>query len=276
MAITAALDVILRMNSVSGKCNASHPSAPSHQRVRSTCPAAVRDTATPTELIRFQHVRYTPPGSQSPILRDVSFTLPHIGLALLVGRSGCGKTTLLSLLAGLSEPTHGCLSLDASPEQRSSGEQHTPAHERLRRVGCVFQFPERHFLGATLAQELTFGWPPDEAPPRRATRVAAARTVLAACGLDDLPFGSRLTALSGGLQRRVALAVQLCRAPDVLLLDEPLAGLDWRARSALVPLIARVSRRTCVLASTHDTQLLAPLASAGVWRVEDGRVIRQS
>ena len=99
-----------------------------------------------------------------------------------------------------------------------------------------------------------------------------ARRVLAACGLDAVPHSAPLRSLSGGVQRRVALAVQLCRSPEVLVLDEPLAGLDWRARATLVPLIAALARHRCVLAATHDTQLLSPHASAGVWRMEGGAV----
>ena len=73
-------------------------------------------------------------------------------------------------------------------------------------VGLVFQFPERHFLGETLVEELTFGWPAN--PGVRAARGVAAQAALARLGLAGLPLDCRLRGLSGGFQRRVALAVQ--------------------------------------------------------------------
>jgi len=205
------------------------------------------------------------------------------------GRSGSGKTTLLSLLAGLCEPSKGSVCVGDAAE-------HTPAPLRAQRVGCVFQFPERHFLGETLAQELTFGWPRAEtagarcatlspsrvfhashapAPSLSATRAADAQRVLRACGLAQLALDAPLRSLSGGQQRRLALAVQLLRRPPLLLLDEPLAGLDWRARVALLPLLCAVARSCCVLAVTHDTQLLKPRATAGRWRMHAGGLQRE-
>jgi ABC-type Mn2+/Zn2+ transport system ATPase subunit len=68
--------------------------------------------------------------------------------------------------------------------------------------------------------------------------------------------------------------VQLARRPDLLVLDEPLAGLDWRSRAGLVPLIVGLATRTCVLASTHDTAMLERHVTAGTWRMTDGVLAR--
>jgi len=113
------------------------------------------------------------------------------------------------------------------------------------------------------------------APPLSATRAADAQRVLRACGLAQLALDAPLRSLSGGQQRRLALAVQLLRRPPLLLLDEPLAGLDWRARVALLPLLCAVARSCCVLAVTHDTQLLKPRATAGRWRMHAGGLQRE-
>jgi energy-coupling factor transporter ATP-binding protein EcfA2 len=290
-------------------------------------------------FVRLRDVCYAPAGAGVPLLRHVSLALPSTGLALLVGRSGSGKTTLLTLLAGLSEPTAGAACVGA---QDAAAGAHTPAAKRLQRVrfahhegfrcthafltrraafliflgaslplqvGLVFQFPERHFLAATVMEELTFEWPrsPAAAPqrcvnecvnaccarldasllPRSRTHASSPRTrsaklaaglqaALAAAGLSALPLRAPLRSLSGGTQRRLALALQLARAPPLLLLDEPLAGLDAGARAQLLPLLAAASKQALVLIVTHDTAELARCADAGAWRMGAGGVLEEA
>ena len=247
------------------------PAAPprSHRaRVACLASSSASPASPPASFVRLQNVSYAPAGAGSPLLRGVDLALPPRGLALLVGRSGCGKTTLLTLLAGLAEPTGGTASVGG--DDAAAG-RHTPAAARLQRAGLVFQFPERHFLASTEADELTFGWPRGPtAAPLRAQLAARAQAALAAAGLGGLPLRSQLRALSGGTQRRLALALQLARAPPLLLLDEPLAGLDPGARRALLPLLRAAAANGLVLAVTHDTAELAPLATAGAFRMLPG------
>ena len=102
-------------------------------------------------------VEYTPVGAGVTVLERVNLRLPPTGLNLIVGRSGNGKSTLLSLVAGLAEPTGGVITFsDLDPGV------HLSAARRLDRVGLVFQFPERHFLGKNMLQELTFELAADE------------------------------------------------------------------------------------------------------------------
>ena len=98
--------------------------------------------------------------------------------------------------------------------------------------GLVFQFPERHFCGGTILEELRLGH-----PEIKSERIHEA---LAEVGLDRLSLQTSPHSLSGGQQRRLALAVQLIRQPSILLLDEPTAGLDWSMRQQLVSLLARL------------------------------------
>ncbi|GFR52485.1 hypothetical protein Agub_g15055, partial [Astrephomene gubernaculifera] len=113
--------------------------------------------------------------------------------------------------------------------------------ERMQQVGLVFQFPERHFLGADIMQELSFTWPrlPQYWGERQAL-AARMQQVLEAVGLEGVPLDVPPWALSGGQQRRLALAIQLVRRPAALLLDEPLAGLDWQARREVVGLLGKI------------------------------------
>jgi energy-coupling factor transporter ATP-binding protein EcfA2 len=98
-----------------------------------------------------------------------------------------------------------------------------------RQAGCglVFQFPERHFLGSSLVTELFIGAPPGATPVAAAARsqfTARLPMVLHAVGMTDMRLDRDPSTLSDGYKRRLALAVQLLRKPDLLLLDEPLAG----------------------------------------------------
>lgn len=211
---------------------------------------------------------YHPAGSPGPLLTGLSLELPANKLGLIYGRSGAGKTTLLQLLAGLTEPTSGKISLRSVEAAASSVEAAAMTPQELaKRCGLVFQFPERYFLGGTLQEEITFGWPFNEYE-RQAYSVQAHR-VLEAVGLKHIPVTTPLQQLSGGYKRRVALAVQLVRRPAVLLLDEPLAGLDWRARIEIADTLKELNKECTILVVSHDLRELSPLVDKA-WQMRPG------
>ena len=113
--------------------------------------------------------------------------------------------------------------------------------------GLVFQFPERHFLGLTVGQELRLG--------HRRLGTEQQQSVLTQVGLRGISLQLPPERLSGGQQRRLALAVQLLRGAEVLLLDEPTAGLDWSVRSDVLDLLAALSQQRVVIVVTHEPQL---------------------
>ena len=257
--------------------------------------------------LRVRGISYRPPGAPAPLVDGASLDLEAGKLGVIFGRSGSGKTTLLQLVAGLLTPTSGSVSwveggnggasgsggggsgagngtassrfaaaAAAAAASSSASSSSSPPSSKPARVGLVFQFPERHFLGETLVEELTFGWPPAEPPALRAARGARAQAVLRALALDDLPLQARLRDLSDGYKRRVALAVQLSRSPDALLLDEPLAGLDWRARKETAAALAAAKAQCCVLCVTHDLAELTPLVDGGAWAMGPGGKLRRA
>lgn len=218
---------------------------------------------------------FHPAGAPSPLLNDISLELQANRLGLIFGRSGAGKSTLLQVIAGLLDSTKGDIVFHRGKSSINMGNMTgngLTSSERMKRAGIVFQFPERHFVGSTLAEELTAGWPGLDNPLAMASRqslTVRAYEVLSAVGLDSLPIDIRLESLSDGYKRRVALAVQLVRRPELLLLDEPLAGLDWKTRAELVKLLSKLKEQSTVLVVSHDLRELAPLADKS-WRMHAG------
>ena len=185
-------------------------------------------------------------------LRDVSLTVRRGEFLGLAGHTGSGKSTLVQHLNGLIRPQEGsvcALGLDLSSKKGAAAVK--------AKVGVVFQYPERQLFAETVAQDVAFGprnlgLPQDEVVRRVATSLARVGLDPAAIG-DKSPFE-----LSGGQQRRVAFAGVLAMEPEVLVLDEPMAGLDPAARRDFLELIDRLHREglTVVMVS-HSMDDLA-------------------
>lgn len=185
-------------------------------------------------------------------LRDVTLTVRRGEFLGLAGHTGSGKSTLVQHLNGLIRPQEGsvcALGLDLSNKKDAAAVK--------AKVGVVFQYPERQLFAETVAQDVAFGprnlgLPQDEVARRVASSLARVGLDLAAIG-DKSPFE-----LSGGQQRRVAFAGVLAMEPKVLVLDEPMAGLDPAARRDFLGLIGRLHREglTVVMVS-HSMDDLA-------------------
>ena len=169
-------------------------------------------------------------------LRDVSLTVCRGEFLGLAGHTGSGKSTLVQHLNGLIRPQEGsvrALGLNLSNKKDAAAVK--------AKVGVVFQYPERQLFAETVAQDVAFGphnlgLPQDEVDRRVESSLARVGLDLAAVG-DKSPFE-----LSGGQQRRVAFAGVLAMEPEVLVLDEPMAGLDPAARRDFLELIDRLHR----------------------------------
>ena len=197
-------------------------------------------------VLDLQSLRYHPATSPEPVLRDICLTLAAGEPALVAGRSGSGKTTLLELISGLAEPDGGRVLWNG---EALGGRQ--------RRWLCGL------VLGLTVGQELRLG--------QKRLRSEQLEAVLQRVGLEGLPLQREPERLSGGQQRRLALAVQLLRDPRVLLLDEPTAGLDWQVREEVLQLLADLGRDRALLVVTHEPELFRDVIPRG-WRLEGGRL----
>ncbi|XP_020111527.1 ABC transporter I family member 11, chloroplastic [Ananas comosus] len=218
-------------------------------------------------------VSYRPPGTQHNLLNEVSLSLPEKSFGLIFGRSGSGKTTLLQLLSGLSEPTSGSIYV-----QSYSNDGNPNQHPQLlspERVGIVFQFPERFFLADTVLEEVTFGWPRQKADLLLRQQLALKlQYAINSVGLNTISLDEDPHTLSGGFKRRLALAIQLVQTPDLLLLDEPLAGLDWKARADVVKLLKHLKKDLTILVVSHDLKELSSLVDFS-WRMEMGGILKE-
>jgi energy-coupling factor transport system ATP-binding protein len=168
-------------------------------------------------------------------LHDVNLRLADGARVIVVGPNGSGKSTLAWILAGLLTPSEGTITLDGGP--LSIEESHT---------AMAFQHARLQLLRPAVAEDVHFGLDVDDDAVDRA---------LSDVGLDPARFRDRrIDELSGGEQRRVALAGVLVRKPRVLVLDEPLAGLDAPSREALVQVIGRLPSTLTTIVVTHDTE----------------------
>ncbi|WP_242394609.1 energy-coupling factor ABC transporter ATP-binding protein [Anaeromyxobacter oryzisoli] len=209
-------------------------------------------------MIRASEVTFAYPGGPS-VLGPVSFEIAPGSLCGLVGANGSGKSTLLALLAGLFVPSTGTLTVNGRP---SPGD----VQGVRAAVALVLQDPDQQIVGATVGEDLLLGLTPRD--PAQAERALA---LAARFGLGD-PTAPVQTLSLGG-RRKLCIATALRDAPEVLVLDEPFAGLDYPAGREMRALLAsnRAAGRTQVIAS-HDVEPFADLADA--WLVlEAGRVV---
>jgi energy-coupling factor transport system ATP-binding protein len=218
--------------------------------------AAATQPALDTEpLVRLRSVGYeyasgTPWAHHALYAVDLDIR-PGEGV-VVTGPNGSGKSTLAWLLAGLTVPTSGEALLDGAP-----------ISEQLGRAGIAFQHARLQLLRPTVLADVALGC--EEVLARRALRDV---------GLDPDEFGERrVDALSGGEQRRVALAGLLVREPELIVLDEPYAGLDDEARLVLAGVLStlRSSRGVAVVVVSHDLEN-AELLGERLVRLEGGRI----
>jgi iron complex transport system ATP-binding protein len=190
-------------------------------------------------------------------LRDITLTIPKRSLTALLGPNGGGKTTLVSLLAGVLKPQRGCVLLDGTDLGRLS------RRNVARRIAVVPQETHPAF-DYTVMEMVLMGRHPHLGPlaVEGPEDVNIARQALEATGTAALAWRSYMT-LSGGEKQRVIIASALAQSADLLLLDEPTASLDLAYQLEITSLLARLNRErgvTMVLA-THDLNLAAALCT---------------
>lgn len=220
--------------------------------------AGQSDGAGAEILIEHLHFRY-PDGFEA--LKGIDLAIAAGEKVAVVGPNGAGKSTLLLHLNGIFEPSHGSIRVGDLVVDRSTV-------RRVRaRVGVVFQDPDDQLFSPTVFEDVAFGplhmGVPNEDIHHRVERA------LAAVGMTG--FERRMPhRLSLGQRKRVALATVLSMDPQVLVFDEPSAGLDPRGRREFIKLLRGMSHT--IVASTHDMRLVADVFERVVM-MDDGLIV---
>lgn len=213
---------------------------PSHPTAANTKPHAVTVTA-------LTHIYNQGRPDETKALDNVSFTIEPGSFTGIIGHTGSGKSTLIQHLNGLLKPTSG--TIDPAPDR-----------DVRKKTGLVFQYPEYQLFEETVAKDVAFG--PKNLGMSEEEIDRAVKEALALVGLPYETFAERSPfELSGGQKRRVAIAGVLAMKPEVLILDEPTAGLDPQAHREILEMIQKIrSERGCsVVLVSHNMDDVARL-----------------
>ena len=211
----------------------------------------------PIELKNVTHTYSEGSAFQATAIRNVSLTIEDGEFIAVVGHTGSGKSTLVQHLNGLLKPTGGQILIDGE-------DLNAPGADRRRirqKVGLVFQYPEYQLFEETVAKDIAFG--PKNLGLSAEEIDARVRRAMAHVHLDYDKYAQRSPfELSGGQMRRVAIAGVLAMEPQVLVLDEPCAGLDPRGREEILGLIRDLHREsgTTIVMVSHSMDDVAALA----------------
>ena len=206
-----------------------------------------------TPIINLSHINYN--YEEVSALNDISLEIYAGELIFFTGPNGCGKSTLFKLLNGLIFPTKGEYYFDNKKIDKNTLQDNIFAKNFHKRIGYIFQNPDVQLFNATVYDEIAFG-------PRQMNlnediihqRVNELLIYLNIQHLQDRPPYH----LSGGEQKKVALAAILALNPDVLMIDEPLNGLDNKTRQWFKEfLMDFIKANKTILISTHEQELLS-------------------
>lgn len=206
-----------------------------------------------TPIINLSHISYN--YEETSALNDISLKIYAGELIFFTGPNGCGKSTLFKLLNGLIFPTKGEYYFDNKKIDKNTLQDNIFTKNFHKRIGYILQNPDVQLFNATVYDEIAFG-------PRQMNlteeiihqRVNELLIYLNIQHLQDRPPYH----LSGGEQKKVALAAILALNPDVLMIDEPLNGLDNKTRQWFKDfLIDFIKANKTILISTHEQELLS-------------------
>ena len=206
-------------------------------------------------ILQIRHLTHTY-GQGTPFCRsaieDVSFEVREGEFLGLIGHTGSGKSTLIQHLNGLLKPTSGQVLL--------RGKDIWAEPKKIRnvrfKIGLVFQYPEYQLFEETVLKDVCFG--PKNIGMKKEEAEAAAKEALGKVGIREENYDASPFELSGGEKRRVALAGVLAMKPEVLILDEPTAGLDPQGREEILKLLSDLHKSgMTILLVSHSMEDVA-------------------
>ena len=205
------------------------------------------------------------------VLNDVNLAIPEHQVTAIVGHTGSGKSTLIQHLNVLLRPTSGTVTV--AGEKVTATSEHKTLKPLRKKVGVVFQFPEAQLFEETILKDVMFGPLNFDITEEEATRIAKEKLELV--GIPEYLHQRSPFDLSGGQMRRVAIAGVLALEPEVLVLDEPTAGLDPLGHKNMMEMfiqLKKTSNITLVLV-THQMDDVAKYAD-NVIVMEKGTMVK--
>lgn len=205
-------------------------------------------------------------------LHDVSFSIEDGSYVAIIGHTGSGKSTILQHLNALLKPTEGLVELGDKMIDSTTGNK--DLKPLRKKVGIVFQFPEAQLFEETVEKDIAFGPKNFGVSEEEALKIAA--EVVKTVGLPEEVLKKSPFDLSGGQMRRVAIAGVLAMKPEVLVLDEPTAGLDPKGRLEMMEMFYKLNKEqnmTIVLV-THQMNDVSDYADH-VIVIEAGNVVKE-
>ena len=212
-----------------------------------------------SKIIEVKNLCYTYGGDAQVVkdaVHDISFTVDKGEIIGIIGHTGSGKSTLVQHLNGLLRPTSGEVIID--------GENIWDNPKKIRnvrfKVGLVFQYPEYQLFEETVFKDISFG--PKNMGLSDEKANARVREICEVVGIKKEYFDESPFDLSGGEKRRVAIAGVMAMNPQVLILDEPIAGLDPKGRHEVVEMVRQYRKRynASVIMISHNMEDMALLA----------------
>ena len=203
-------------------------------------------------------------------LFELTTTIKDGSYTAFIGHTGSGKSTIMQLLNGLYIPTSGQVQVDDTIiTSQSKNKDIKPIRKK---VGLVFQFPESQLFAETVLEDVAFG--PQNFGVSKEEAEQRAIESLKLVGLPEEFHGQNPFDLSGGQMRRVAIAGILAMQPDILVLDEPTAGLDPRGREELLAMLSVLNReqKMCIILVSHSMEDIL-CAAQHLVLLADGQVI---
>lgn len=205
-------------------------------------------------------------------LHDISFSIEDGSYVAIIGHTGSGKSTILQHLNALLKPTEGIVELGEKTIDSTTGNK--DLKPLRKKVGIVFQFPEAQLFEETVEKDIAFGPKNFGVSEEEALKIAA--EVVKTVGLPEDVLKKSPFDLSGGQMRRVAIAGVLAMKPEVLVLDEPTAGLDPKGRFEMMEMFYKLHKEqnlTIVLV-THQMNDVSDYANHVVV-IEAGSVVKE-
>ena len=203
-------------------------------------------------------------------LNDVSFAINDGSFTAIVGKTGCGKSTLIQQLNGLLIPSKGKVVVDDFVISSNRKERTKKISPLRKHVGIVFQFSENQLFEDNVENDVIFG--PMNFGVKKEEALKIAHECLKQVGIGEEYFKKSPFDLSGGEKRRVSIAGILAMKPNILILDEPTAGLDPTGTKEILDLFKKINENgTTIILVSHDMDIVFEYAN-NVIVMEDGKV----